>query len=208
MFSEIFRSWLRVLFRPSAATFQQEAMDVSFDRTLVGISMAGMLAGIGYFIHEAIIFFGRALSGLPGTVWETTPLGLMRSAFVSFVILPPVYVIAFFLAARMSLAFARLVRPASAADFTLHAYLLSLAVAPPTVLASLLVAVPVAGVPLAIIALLYQFYVAAQAVRTAHQTGFVAALLVWLLPFALAVALTAAVYFGLAGLVNSMAARR
>lgn len=181
MLEQIVRSWAAVLTQPAVTTFDRERAAAAMDRTLVGILLSGLIAGIGSAIGQLVFrSFLIGPFGDQGLEPDSSVFGPVLGAGLSIVFGPLVVLIGFFGWAGILFLVAKAL--GGPGDFVVHSYLLSLAVAPIAALGGLLGIIPclaiLAGLPLCV----YQYALTTLALQSSHGFSVGRAVAVWLIP--------------------------
>jgi hypothetical protein len=113
----------------------------------------------------------------------------LTSAIISIIAYPLISLVSWLFGSGVNYVFAKLL--GGKGDYTKQSYLLSLYIAPLSIVSAIITSIPVVGVWLSFFVSIYGFYLLTLALKEAHGYSTGRAILTWLIPFVIIAAIVA-----------------
>jgi hypothetical protein len=174
MLAKLYRAWMEVLTKPSTATFESHVAEANLGNAVVGVLVTGVVAGI----LSAIWIAAFGVNAGIGTGGEVANRGV--SAVSTIFSTPIGAVVGLLVGSAILLAFAKIF--GGTGNYTVQTYLVSLFIAPLSVVSALLGWIPWFGWLVSLAVGIYELVLLTMAVKAAHQVSTGRAVLIWILP--------------------------
>ena len=185
-----FEIWKEVLTKPQE-TFKKQEKKANLGEGIKHIGIAGVIVGV---ITGIAAWIGMATVGsLLGTPGLTLGVGIGIAAFLSSVILTPIFAVIWWLIGSGILYIFAMIFGGKG-SYTTQSYLIALYSAPLMILSAILVLIPIVGAIVNFLVMLYGLYLLTLALKQVHKVTTGKAVAIWFVPLVIVVIIIAVMF--------------
>lgn len=193
---ELYEIWKNVLINP-AGTFKAQAKKADYAEAVKHVGIAGIIQGI---LTGILLMMGlSAVGGILGYGMLGASIGIMSIVLLA-ILVPISAIIGLFIGSGILYIIAKIL--GGKGDYQTQTYLMAIYMAPIGIISGVLGMIPLAGIVIALIAMIYAIYLLTLSLKETHKYSTGKAVLTWLLPVIVVILLVGvlAASFALVGL--------